>query len=90
LLAAAATLAGTVVWMARQLVRGGGERPAFDIAFTVIGAVLAIASALAIWHPPAFTRPSFGPWVSLVAGMLVAGTGLVAVRRPRNAAAVRV
>jgi hypothetical protein len=90
LLAAAATLAGTVVWIARQLVRGGGERPAFDIAFTAIGAVLAIASALAIWHPPAFTRPSFGPWVSLAAGLLVAGTGLAAVRRPRHAAAVRV
>ena len=89
LLAAVCALAGVVVWIVRQMV-SDPERAAFDVALGVLGGVVALASTLAIWHPPAFTRTWLGPWVSLVAGLVACGACVAALLRARRPATVRV
>jgi hypothetical protein len=83
LLAAISALAGTAVWVARLGSRGG-DRRAFDAVLAVLGALVALGSALAIWHPPAFTRVWVGPWVGLLGGLAGCAASLAAVRRERE------
>lgn len=89
LLAAVGALAGVTVWVARQLLRDA-DRRGFDVALATLGGIVALASALAIWHPPAFTRPWLGPWVALLAGVSAAGASIAALRKARSPAPVRV
>ena len=89
LLATVSALTGAIVWVARQLLRDA-ERRVFDVALAVLGGVVALASALAILHPPAFTRPWLGPWVGLVAGLSAGSACVVALLRARRPATVRV
>lgn len=88
-LAATSALAGAAVWVARQVLPGGDHRT-FDVALAALGALVAVASVLAIWHPPAFSRVWIGPWVGLVAGICAAWASLVSLRRARPAQPVRV
>lgn len=88
LLAALATLIGATAWVARQVL--GDERPAFDVALAILGAIVALASALAIWHPPAFTRVWVGPWIAALAGLVACAASTAGLRRARAARLVRV
>lgn len=85
LLAAVSATAGAAVWGTRQMVHGG-DRLGFDVALGVLGGLVAFASALAIWHPPAFTRVWVGPWVSLAGGLVACAASFAAVRRERKPA----
>ncbi|GBC87246.1 hypothetical protein HRbin12_01249 [bacterium HR12] len=84
LAAAVAATLGAAVWLAEGLlarVRRSATRtlPGF-------GAVVALASAMAIFEPPAFTRPWIGPWMALAGGLGCLATGLLASRRAGVAA----
>ena len=54
--------------------------PGWDAVAVVLGAVVALASVLAIALPPEFTEPWLGPWVTAVAGSVACGAAVVAAR----------
>ena len=58
-----------------------------DLGCAVLGAAVALASALSLIFPPAFSRPWLGPWVALIAGLVAGGASLVAARSPKKARA---
>ncbi len=79
--AAAATL-GALLWLAATLL-GHGRLPA-EAVLTSLGAVVALAAAMAIWWPPPFTRPWIGPWVAIAGGLCCLVAGRRAARRRRT------
>jgi len=84
LLSAIAAVAGLALSLVARWFRGGyGAR--WDTALAVLGGLVAVAAALAMWHPPAFTRTWLGPWVAVVAGLVACGSSLGAAlgARPR-------
>jgi hypothetical protein len=54
--------------------------PGWDVAVALAGAVIAIASVLAVAVPPEFSRPWLGPWVAAAAGALACGATVLASR----------
>jgi hypothetical protein len=52
----------------------------WDLAVSVLGAMVTLASLLAVAYPPAFSRPWLGPWFAAVAGVLACGATVVASR----------
>jgi hypothetical protein len=85
LLAAAAAVAGLVVAIV-SLGRREPSRPR-DLAGAILGGSVALASALSVAFPPAFSRPWLGPWVVLVSGLIACGASVVATRSSEKAAA---
>jgi hypothetical protein len=85
LLAAVAAVAGLVVAIV-SLGRLKPSRPR-DLAGAILGGSIALASALSVAFPPAFSRPWLGPWVALVSGLTACGASVVAVRASEKAAA---
>jgi hypothetical protein len=80
-LAAAAAVIGLVLSLAgRWWGVAAGIR---DLATAVAGGLVAIASALAIARPPAFTSPWLGPWMAIAAGAIAMTASLVARNRAR-------
>lgn len=76
LLAAVGAAAGAAIWLAERLL-GRVWRPATRV-LPALGALVALASAMAIARPPAFTRPWIGPWVALSGGLACLASGLAA------------
>jgi len=66
-----------------SLARPEPSRPR-DVACAALGAALAVAAALSVMFPPAFSRPWLGPWAALVSGLIACGASLVALRSPQN------
>jgi hypothetical protein len=76
MLAAAAAIAGLLVWVGRRFAAGTPAR--WDVLLALVGALVALASVLAILRPQPFTSPWLGPWVSLVAGVAAATASIAA------------
>jgi hypothetical protein len=85
LLAAAAAVAGLVVAIV-SLVRLEPSRPR-DLACAILGGSIAIAAALSLVFPPAFSRPWLGPWVALVSGLIACGASVLTIRSAEKTAA---
>ncbi len=79
LLATVAALLGGALWVVRRLLWLGVDGRV-DLALAALGGLVALGAALAIWHPPPFTRPWLGPWVALIGG-IVASVGAIGGRR---------
>lgn len=79
LVAAVTATLGVLLWLAEELL-GRGRRPA-DRLLAALGAAVALAAAMAIWRPPAFTRPWLGPWVAIAGGLCLAGGAIAELRR---------
>ena len=62
----------------------------WDTVAATLGAVVAVAAALAIPFPPAFSRPWLGPWMALVSGIVACGACVVAGRTAERPARVRI
>jgi hypothetical protein len=77
LLAAVASGVGVLVWVARGRL-GNGDRPWFDAALAVLGALTFVGALLAISRPPPFTHTGVGPWVAGVAGAVACAASLIA------------
>ena len=77
-LAAVAALVGLGLSFAQRSPRLRTSR--WDLAVSMLGAVVTLASLLAVAYPPAFSRPWLGPWVASVAGVLACGATVVAAR----------
>jgi hypothetical protein len=82
LVAAVASVAGLIL-AAVSLARPEPSRPR-DVACAALGAAVALAAALSVMFPPAFSRPWLGPWAALVSGLIACGASLVALRSPEN------
>lgn len=80
-----AALAGCLVWAIRQLLAGPDGRGS-DVWLTGLGGLVVLATLLAVWHPPAFTRTWLGPWVALVSGLVACAASLASLGRTRRAA----
>lgn len=85
LVAAAAAVAGLVVAIA-SLGRLEASRPLYLIG-AILGGSIALASALSVAFPPAFSRPWLGAWVALVSGLIACGASVLAVRYSEKTAA---
>lgn len=82
LVAAAAAVAGLVLAVV-SLARPEPSRPR-DVACFALGAAVAVAAALSVMFPPAFSRPWLGPWAALLSGLIACGASLVALRSAEN------
>lgn len=80
LLASVAGVLGTAIWWA---VLRRGQRGA-ALAAAAGGAVAAIAASLAAVHPPPFTKPSIGPALAVVGGLIAVGGVAAATREARH------
>ena len=85
MLAALAAVAGLVL----AIVSLGRAEPsrARDLACTFFGGWVALASALSLIFPPAFSRPWLGPWVGLASGVLACAASVAAARAAEKSAA---
>jgi hypothetical protein len=83
LVAAVVATLGALLWLAEGLL-GRGRLPA-DGVLAVLGAVVALAAAMAIWRPPPFTRPWLGPWIAIAGGLWSLAAGASAEARRRRA-----
>jgi ABC-type Fe3+-siderophore transport system permease subunit len=86
LVAALAAIAGLALTGARLLARL--RDPAWDVAIAGLGALVVVASLLAVLFPPAFSRPWLGPWFAVAAGAVACGTSILAARAARETSAV--
>jgi asparagine N-glycosylation enzyme membrane subunit Stt3 len=82
MLAAAAAVAGLLLWVGRRFASDSPAR--WDVFLALAGTLVALASVLAILRPPPFTSPWLGPWVSLVAGVAGATASIAARGRVRE------
>jgi hypothetical protein len=82
LLALAAAVAGLV--LAIVSLRRFQPSRTRDVACVILGGSVALAAALSVMFPPAFSRPWLGPWVALVSGLLACGATVVALRSAQN------
>ena len=82
LVAALAAVVGLVL----SLVSLGRPEPSRsrDVAAVGLGASVALASALSLMFPPAFSRPWLGPWVAITFGVLACCASLLAIRLPEK------
>lgn len=79
-LSAVAAVGGLLLpWVGRIL-----SRPAWGVASTVAGALVAGGALLAIWLPPDFSGPWLGPWVALSAGLVACAASAATIRRARS------
>lgn len=86
--AAIAAVAGLALVLAQ---RGGRLRSRRgDAIATGLGAIVVVASLLAVLFPPAFSRPWLGPWVAVFAGVLACGSSMVAARTVAKSSALTV
>lgn len=83
LAAAVAATVGAAIWLAERLV--GRVWRSTTRSLPGLGALIALASGMAILDPPAFTRPWIGPWLALAGGLGCLVTGLLG--SPRAGAA---
>jgi hypothetical protein len=88
-LATAATVLGLVLWLVARFTRLVPERIA-DVALAVLGGLAAVGAALAMWHPPAFTRPWVGTAITLVGGLGACAAAVVDARQRIGASEARV
>jgi hypothetical protein len=88
LLAAVASAAGVVVWLARGRL-GNGDRRGFDVALVVLGALTFAGALLTISRPPPFTHTGLGPWIAGIAGAVALTASVVALRDTRRAISTR-
>lgn len=85
LLAASAAVAGLVV--AIISLRHLEPSRSRDLAGTILGGSIVLASALSVAFPPAFSRPWLGPWVALVSSLIACGASILTVRSAEKTAA---
>jgi hypothetical protein len=85
LVAAAAGVTGLVLAIL-SFARPEPSRPR-ELACAILGGAVAIAAALSVLFPPAFSRPWLGPWVAFLSGMLACGATVVGLRSAENDAA---
>jgi len=85
LVAALLAVVGALLWLA-EVFLGRGRLPA-DGVLAALGAVVALAAAMAIWRPPPFTRPWLGPWVAIAGGLCCLAAGASAEVQRRRATA---
>lgn len=85
LLALAAAVAGLV--LAIVSLRRSEPSRTRDLACVILGGSVALAAALSVMFPPAFSRPWLGPWVALPSGLLACGATVAALRSAQNDAA---
>lgn len=78
-LAAVATVLGIVLWLVARFTRLVPERAA-DLVLAALGGLAALGAALVMWHPPAFTRPWVGTWITLVGGLATCAAAVVDAR----------
>ena len=85
LLAAAAAVAGLVL----AIVSRGRPEPSRsrDLVCALLGGSVALASALSVMFPPAFSRPWLGPWVAIVSGLGACAACVLVVRSSEKDAA---
>jgi hypothetical protein len=77
-LAAVAALMGLGLSLAQRSPRLRTLR--WDLAVSMLGAAVTIASLLAVAFPPAFSRPWLGPIIASVAGAMACGATVIAAR----------
>jgi hypothetical protein len=85
MLAALAAVAGLALAVA-SLGRAEPSR-ARDLTCTFLGGWVALASALSLIFPPAFSRPWLGPWVGLASGVVACAASVVAARAAEKSTA---
>jgi hypothetical protein len=77
MLATGAAVASVLLWFWSKL------RPRVARGVAIVGGALILTgSALAIAHPPPFTKPALAPWVAAAAAAGVIGIGVFARSRP--------
>jgi hypothetical protein len=84
LVVATSSVLGVTWWLAVLRMR---ERPRADELAIALAGLVILATLLAIWRPPPFTRTWLGPWVSGVGGLIALagalGTAWILRRRAR-------
>jgi hypothetical protein len=78
LLACVLALVGLGIALAQRSPRF--RTPAWDAGVAVLGGAVAVASALSVAYPPAFSRPWLGPWIAAAGGAIACLATLLANR----------
>ena len=77
LLSGAAAAAGLI--LAIVSLRSPDTSRRRDLACASLGAAIALAAALSVMFPPAFSRPWLGPWAALASGSIACGASIAAL-----------
>lgn len=87
LVSTAAAVIAAAIWLVARLGRIATGRTT-DVVLAALGVLVVVGAALAIWHPPAFTRTWLGSWVALLGGVATVATATLDARgrtRPERA-----